>query len=447
MILSTSLPGFKAFLSGCAVSQRSLLLIAAFLLHRGRLSVTAAARTIRADVRDAGNLLRFLAGSREPALLLRAAQAALLDAVGHEEGLWVFAVDATQHGQQGQRTENTFSRGNSRRRARKGQRKHVKKHRRSCHTFVMGVLLSPSGVRLPFWLPYYTRNYASWLGVAYQTQTDLAARLIRELPLSDSARLVVVGDTAFEAESIRAACALRKCWWVTPANPERVLAGPKPRARVLSLGKELPASAFSPVTLRLGQGPQAAQRRLSLSRVKNKKHERTYWVHTRTAEVHNVGQVQLLFSTTSKPADTGSVVVQKVLMTNATAATLEQVLSWYGLRWQVELLFKELKSGLGLSSYKFQRFCKVERWVTLCLVAFAYLEWYRHERLRAAKGKPKAYWETARTHGVRAVIQRTVEEEDLRQIYEWAQDGKGLARLREVLRAAYDARSIDDEAA
>src|SRR5262245_28399926 len=143
MILATSLPRFKAFLPSITPCTNSLLFVTAFLMQRGRLSVTSAARSIRCDVRDAGNLLRFLAGSRQPALLLACAQQVLLAQAASERGTWVVAVDSTQHGQQGQKTENAFQRGNKKSRPRKGYRKHIAKHRRSCHTFVFALVLTP----------------------------------------------------------------------------------------------------------------------------------------------------------------------------------------------------------------------------------------------------------------------------------------------------------------
>jgi hypothetical protein len=56
--------------------------------------------------------------------------------------------------------------------------------------------------------------------------------------------VVVLGETAFEAADIRAACAERGFAWVVPLNPERVLAGPKPRPKVLSLVSGLAAERF-----------------------------------------------------------------------------------------------------------------------------------------------------------------------------------------------------------
>jgi hypothetical protein len=209
MILATSLPRFKAFLPDLTPCTGALLFVTAFLMQRGRLRVTAAARSIRWDVRDAGNLLRFRAGSRQPALLLATAQQVLLAQAASQRGTWGVAVDSTQHGQQGQKTENAFQRGNKKSRPRKGYGKHQAKHRRSCHPFVFALVLSPGGLRLPFWLPYYTRDYCAFLRVGYQTQAQLAARLIRELPLPGGLRVVVVGDTAFDADSVRQACTSR----------------------------------------------------------------------------------------------------------------------------------------------------------------------------------------------------------------------------------------------
>ena len=43
-------------------------------------------------------------------------------------------------------------------------------------------------------------------------------------------------------------------------------------------------------------------------------------------------------------------------MTNATKMNVSEVIELYSLRWQIELFFKELKSTLGFSQYRFQYF-------------------------------------------------------------------------------------------
>src|SRR5215211_5020486 len=114
MIFPSSLPRFKAFLGqaarDCPDFSCCVLFVTCFLLPTARRSVSAAARAVRGDLRNAGYLLRFLGGSRSPACLLAAAQQRLLgDAARRSAALHVLVIDSTQHGQQGQHTENTFA--------------------------------------------------------------------------------------------------------------------------------------------------------------------------------------------------------------------------------------------------------------------------------------------------------------------------------------------------
>jgi hypothetical protein len=162
-------------------------------------------------------------------------RAALLDLEAQRDGLFIFVVDQTYCTQQGQRGENTFRCGNYRKRPRKSNRKPKKTARRAGHGFVMGLLITPSGIRIPFATSFYTKDYCQKKGLDFRTQAELGAQLIRQLPVPEGARVMVLGDTAFEAQSIRAACAQRKFRWIMPLNPERVLAGAKPRPQVLKL--------------------------------------------------------------------------------------------------------------------------------------------------------------------------------------------------------------------
>ena len=52
----------------------------------------------------------------------------------------------------------------------------------------MGLLITPSGMRLPFSVSYYTEAYCKAKKIAYRKQTELAAQLIRQLPLPPEAR-------------------------------------------------------------------------------------------------------------------------------------------------------------------------------------------------------------------------------------------------------------------
>jgi hypothetical protein len=449
MIFANSLPGFKAFLGksadGCSDFGHVVAFVASILLPAvARRSVHAAGRAVRSELRDAGNLLRFLGGSRSPCVLLAAAQQALLQqallqqAHQRDKRLHLLVLDSTQHGHQGRHCQNSYSCRNTTRRPAKSSRKQKKTQKRSCHCFVFALLLCPDGTRVPYWLPFHTKEYCKLRGWKHQTQADLAARLIANLPLADGIPVVVVGDTAFEAKQIRSACSGRNYRWVVPLNPERRLAATKPRPKVLSLAERLKASDFHKTSFRLGRGELAAMARAS-NPSQSSKHQRVYWVHRRTAAVLSVGEVVLLFSNQKEPEATDvGVKVQKVLMSDALDAGAEDLLRWYALRWQVELFFKEMKGQLGMCQYQLRDFQRVAGWVGLCVLAFCYLEYRRHQLLAAGGEKQRAYWQAARAQALRAWLRQEVEREDLLELVRRAKDRAGRKRLTDLLAAGYD---------
>ena len=278
----------------------------------------------------------------------------------------------------------------------------------------MGLLITPSGVRIPYSKSFHTRAYCKQKNRPYRKQTELAAELITELPADLD--VVVLGDTAFDAKSIRTACAERGWPWVVPVNPERVLSGKKPRRRVRSLVARLSGNQFRRVRLHRGRGKYAAQRRASPYRIGPKAKPRTFYVHGERRAVPSVGDVLLVFSTKRKPQKTGAAEVEKILMTNDPNLKPSEVVELYALRWQIELFFKELKSTLGLHQYRFAQFERVEHWVELVLVSFLFLEWYRLQQLRrrGLHEKEKRRWQWQRTHGLCLAVQQAAEQDDLR---------------------------------
>lgn len=445
MIFTASLPKIKTFLRPAQLSAATttllVRLILAFCQHPRRMSAEAAAKAIRSQRRHRAQIARFLARchwSRDWVLLNDVA-ALLLQQEWQRGGTWLFLLDQTYCGQQGQKTENTFSCGNRKRRPSKGRRYQKRKcARRSCHGFVCGLLLTPSGLRIPCCRFYYTEDYCRAQKKTYHTQPERAAQLIDTVTVPDGARVVVLGDTAFEAEVIRAACAKRGWLWIVPINPERVLAGDKPRPKVRSLQTGWTAEDYQAVRLVPGQGAYAAPQRASGCRVGPKAKARTYWVHPERRAVHNVGEVLLVFSTKEQPQSGQVVTAQKILISNGVGLTAAEVVTLYDLRWQIELFFKELKSTLGFAQYRFRKFAKVEGWVQACLVTFCYLEWYRATQLKSRQlpDKEKAWWRGQRSHGVAEYVIEQAEEYDLAQLWRGLGSKGGLRRLRRRLRQA-----------
>jgi hypothetical protein len=445
MIMNDALPGIKSFFQATSLKPNAvgmlIRLVAAFTCHIGRMSAAQAAGSIRSQTRHRAALVRFLAQvkwSRDWQVLTQVADL-VLQAESGRSGTWIFIVDQTYCGQQGQQTENTFSRANYRPRAKKGQRRQKKQAKRSCHGFVMGLLLTPSGLRLPCCRGYYTKPYCAAQEKSYRKQTELAADLIRDLAVPERAAVVVLGDTAFDAATIRTACAARHFTWIVPLNPERVLAGPKgQRPKVWSLAKELTAQQFTPVRLTPGRGSFVAQRRVARCRLGPKVKTRTFYVHRERRAVHSVGDVQLVFSTKVKPQQGVAVEVQKILITNDRERSAAAMVELYSMRWQIELFFKELKSTLGLHQYRFRRFRQVEAWVQACLIAFVYLEWYRARQLRQRdlSEAQRRWWQSQRTYGLCTAVRQAAEDHDLTHLFRWSGTKTGRKKLRQCLRAA-----------
>ncbi len=441
MIFTANLPGVQTFLrpaqlrpSTAALVRRLLL---AFCCHPYGMSASAAAGALRSQARHRAQLTRFLARRRwsHNWAVLGAVADLLLRHEARTTGTWLFLLDQTHCGHQGPHTENTFSRANYRPRPKKSQRRQKKTARKSCHCFVMGLLLTPSGLRIPCCRCYYTQAYCRSRPLPYRKQTELAAELIRTLAVPAPARVVVLGDTAFEAKVIRSACAERSFLWIVPLNPERRVAGPKPRPQVRSLSAGLTAADFQAVRLVPGQGPYAAQQRAARCRVGPQAKVRTFYVHAEKRAVHNVGDVLLVFSTNEVPQVGRKVAVPKILMTNALTLDGAAVTALYACRWQMELFFKELKSVLGFDQYRLRKFAAVEGWVQACLVTFCYLEWTRARQL--ARSRPdRRWWQWQRSYGLARAVLRQAEAKELTQLYRWSGSARGRRQLRRLLRDA-----------
>jgi hypothetical protein len=453
VIMQDALPGIKRFLKPLGLSAAAeghvISFITAFMMHLGRMSAAAAGSAIRLHPRHRAQAMRFLARDRrvrDLAVLMQLAD--LLLAFEHRRtGQWLLIVDQTFCTQQGLKTENTFSHGQK---AKSGndRRNRRKQPRRRCHCFVMGLLITPSGLRLPLYRGYYTQEYLQQKNqrraarkqppVPYRKQTELAAELIRTAPVPARAEVVVLGDNAFDAEAVQKACREKDYSWIVCMNQERVLEGKKPRPRVWSLASTFRAHQLAPVQLKPGKGPYVAPRRAAACRIGRHAKTRTFYVHLEQLTVQSVGRVQVVFSTMLEPQRGQAVEIQKVLMTNNLKLSAAQIVELYDLRWQIELFFKELKSTLGFHQYRFRKFYKVERWVELCLITFLYLEWSRAEKLadRRLTEKQKQWWCQQRSHGLCVALRQAAEEKELDRLAEYTRTRGGLRKLKRILRAA-----------
>lgn len=442
IMVTDSAKELKRYLNLTTLSDFSRLMVTrlmlGFILHRGRMSCSQAGGAILTEPVHRSQITRFLA---RPRWQKDDFNVSLRDALLQMEtgkGKFIFIIDATLCGQAGKKTQNTYSTGNRKRRPRKGRRYGKNRHaRKSCHSFTFGLLITPSGYRLPFQIPHYTKEYCQRKGIKHRTTADSAAELIRSLPLPEDAEVIVLGDTAYDAQVVRDACDQRNYRWIFPANPERVYEGrqgnrPKVRSRL----KDWTSLSLKTIRLRASTGKYADYRRLSRWRVGPKMKPRVYYAHQEKQEVRSVGRVQLVFSTMKPNLKKATPDDVKILMTNATDLSVSEIIDLYTLRWQIELFFKELKSTLGFGQYRFERFEAVEAWVNIAIATVLYLEWYRAKQLRRRDlcREDKRWWRAQRLYGLCEAFAQEAGRKELKYLAERLKTPGGIGKMKRLLK-------------
>jgi hypothetical protein len=441
IIIEQSARSLKSWLQqaclGKVATRMVMRMVLAFMLHRGRMSCSAAGGMIASHSVHRGQVTRFLC---RPCWRRVDHNAALREALLRQEtarGKFLFLVDATMSTQAGLKTQNTFSTGHRKRRPKKGRRYNQKKTiHKKVHSFTFGLLITPSGFRIPFHIPHYTKEYCRARGIAHQTTAECAAQLIRDLPLPDEAEVIVLGDTAYDAKVVREACADRDYSWIVPANPERVYEGPTgQRPQLRSRLKDWKGLSLETIRLRASTGKYAGYRRLSRWRVGPKQKPRVYYATQENCAVRRVGDVRLIFSTMKPNLQKATPNDVKILMTNATQLSLGEVLELYAIRWQIELFFKELKSTLGVCQYQFEQFSAVEGWMDCAMTTVLFLETLRAKRLadRRLSEQRRRWWEAQRLHGLCAAFRQECCGEELKYLNERLKTSGGIQKMKRLL--------------
>ncbi len=445
VMVAESARRLKAFIGQSQLGELALKMVLrmvlAFIMHRGRMSCSAAAGAIATDPIHRGEMTRFLARPRWQAFDFNDPLVRMLLAKEKKRGKFLFIIDATMVTQAGKKTQNTYSTGNRcRRQIKKGFRYNKKKVVfKKVHNFTFGLLITPSGIRIPMEIPHLTEEYCKEHRREHLTTAEAAAQMVRTLPLGDDAEVVVLGDTAYESSVVEQACEEQGYTWVFPANPERVYEGPTgKRAKLRSRLKDWTSLSLKTIRLRASTGKYADYRRLSKWRVGPKMKPRVYYAYQEKRVVRNVGDVQLVFSTLKPELEIATPDDVKILLTNATWLSVREVLELYSLRWQIELFFKELKSTLGFGQYSFRDFRAVQAWVQLAITTVLYLEYERivHMQDRRLGDERRRWWSRQRLYGLCHAVRYNMENEELKFIEKRTKTSGGLQKLQRLLAAA-----------
>ena len=447
IIVTESASALKTFIAKTSLhdlAQAFVLRMAlTFIMRHGRMSCSQAVGCIASETFHRGQLTRFLARPRWQRNDFNAPLRLALLQMEANKGRFFFIIDVTLTSQSGRKTQNTHSTGNRQRRPQKGRRYNkTKVNRKRCHSFTFGLLITPSGYRIPWQVPHYTKEYCAKTGLQHRTTAEAAADLIRGLPLPEGADVVVLGDTAYDANVVHEACQDRKYIWIVPANPERVYEGPTgKRPKVRSRLKDWNSLSLNTIRLRASTGKYAKYRRLSKWRVGPKQKPRVYYAHQEKCDVRRIGRVQLVFSTMKTDMKTATPDDVKILMTNALDLSVSDVIEMYSLRWQIELFFKELKSTLGFAQYSFEKFPAVEAWAEIAITTALFLEHERAKRMhdRRLSKERRRWWATQRLHGLCVAYRQECELREMKYLSERIKTPGGIAKLKRLLAAAVPA--------
>lgn len=354
--------------------------------------------------------------------------AARVDAAGD----WVVIFDGTDTKRGG------LAKIQNMRRYKKEKKKKKGRPSTKTHTFLFGLLILPSGIRLP--LPrksWYTKAYAREQHLQYKTQIDLTAELLEWLKplLPAQVHLVVLADSYFEGTRLFALGQQEGWTFISKLKRNRCFADSK--TRIVSYGSELKEGLFRRHRLRRGKEATAAYRRQEPR--KSRTHEnRAYDIYSERRQVSKLGEAQVVYSWKTPVYTPRPRMDQRqfvALVTNDLRMSPKRVVELYELRWQIEVFFREMKGQLGLTDYQGTQFESYERYITLTLLGFLVLE---YERLRGLKGQsaneePRGGWAAART----AVLLQVVRAETTRQDVHWVRDclktPSGRRRLNKAL--------------
>jgi hypothetical protein len=376
-----------------------------------------------------------------------------------ERRQWIVVIDTTYHSTLSEKMENRLV---------MSKRKDPARQTTYQHAFVMGLILTDRGARIP--LPrksYYTKDYCRKHKRRFRTTIQLAAAMIRELRVPDDVDVLVTFDSAFDAGDIHKACRKRHFHAVFPLDPNRVLARTPEQDsawisgdKVVEWVRHWPRKEFALLELAMDNEDHVFARRRHADNLRVKKTRRQYAVAARHATVSKLGDCLIVASYKENP----KVQLQpgqsaewwsyhrapisyrqedrhkparwhrKVLACTDPTATARQVVEWYEVRWQVELFFRELKSRMQFECYVLMKFEAVERYLDLLLMGLLLLEQQRLRDMQRDGPEVGAIWVQARTTDRLRMLETYCQRWNVRWIEERLRTDGGRRRLLRELR-------------
>jgi hypothetical protein len=260
--------------------------------------------------------------------------------------------------------------------------------------------------------------------------TQLAALIVETVTVPPLVSIVVVADEFFEGKRLDSACNKRGFTYITPVDSRRCMEcrdGENASRNLYRHGKSLDRKTLKKIVLT----PYRERTALLRRRTGWDKNRRVYFATMEKLNVSGLGDRAVVFSwKPQQKARRWKSKWFKVLVTNATALTVSQLIEYYELRWQIEIFFRELKSFMGMVDFTGDNFAAYERFVDMVLTAYLFLEWYRLQCMaECSRRKDLPAIQRARTQTLLRMFQIEADKASIEYISHCGNDVKAMNAL------------------
>jgi len=129
--------------------------------------------------------------------------------------------------------------------------------------------------------------------------------------------------------------------------------------------------------------PHSCYQKTWIPRLPDRKGRKTFWIFEKRTRLKHLGDVTVVLTKKGRNAGPQKT---KLLVTNLLELTARQVIDIYQRRWSVEILFKELKSGLGLGEHQVtKKLPRIEKSLGIALMAYLFLLRARKDDIKPGK--------------------------------------------------------------
>jgi hypothetical protein len=129
--------------------------------------------------------------------------------------------------------------------------------------------------------------------------------------------------------------------------------------------------------------PRKHYKKTWIPKLPEERGRKTFWIYGKRIRLDGIGDVTVVLSKKGRnvgPKNT------KLLVTNLADLTPRQILSVYQRRWSIELLFWELKSGLGLGEHQVTKERdRIEKSIGIAVISYLFLLKARHKDIHRGK--------------------------------------------------------------